>query len=232
MTIVFPIGGRGGRFKQAGYRTPKPFIKIGEDRLVDLAIRSYPPPVAGNVHLFIVRKEYQPEFDFPVETISGDTRGPLETILSSEKAVREIDSAEDILIADCDSVIDSEELRNATVLFRQQGARGGVTIRASSNPAYSYARLDEGNWVLETREKDPFSAFTTTGPYWWKRGADFIRYAREAVQNGIFSVCPVYNYLIRDGGRVKAVPTCTFFHLGTPDEFYEYASSLGLRIQT
>ena len=144
MIILFPIGGTGGRFQKANYDRPKPFIQLGDKRLIDHVLECYPISTRENRHIYVVRSEYEAEFPFGVYTISHKTPGPLATILSHREVVKSLaDSVESLLIADCDSLIEREELEEILAYFEGSDATGGVTVRKSDNPAYSYAITNE-----------------------------------------------------------------------------------------
>ncbi len=226
MQIVLPIGGLGKRFKDAGYIIPKPFLPLRTEPLIKLVLSCYPKD-AGKI--LVVRKEYMellaeaiPDVKANIIVLDEKTKGPVHTLMSSVSCVRLLDTEEDILIADCDSLINRHELSSALDTFHIVSADGGVTVRHTEDPGCSYAKMDVENWVQETREKDPFTKFSTTGPYWWRHGSDFVACALKAMQDGIYSVSPCYNYLIAQGKKVKAVETESFQHLGTP-EAYENA---------
>ena len=147
------------------------------------------------------------------------TEGPVCTVLEVKS---EIGTDSELLIADCDSVLVWPD-RWVVDWFKSCGATGGVTTRITRNPACSFAALDDRGWVLETREKDPFTMFSTTGPYWWRHGRDFVEAAEEMIAEdrrttGEFYVSPVYNYHIAAGGRVLSYPLPEFWSLGTPED--------------
>lgn len=229
MNLLIPIGGTGERFRRAGILTPKPVIKVGKKRLIELALESYP----GNSRkIAVVSKDNACEELDEILMVYGvwqillarSTHGPLETVLSvSDK----IDSFEELLIADCDSFLDSAEMAQAIIEFRESVAHGGVTTRMTSNPACSFAKVEDG-WVTETREKDPFTNISTTGPYWFRHGVEFVQAAKMAKSLDHYSISPVYNFL---EGRIRAYPVASFRHLGTPEELREYVDSCRPGIQ-
>ncbi|MBU2052555.1 hypothetical protein KKH13_05100 [Patescibacteria group bacterium] len=218
MNIVIPIGGKGQRFVEKGYKTPKPFIRIGNNRIIDRVMGCYPKGI--DYHMYIVaRREYASELPFGTFLISEETRGPVETIVASHELIEKINSSDELLIADCDSLIESGELMEALDYFRWEGASGGVTTRFCTDPACSYAEVDEHGNVLRTAEKVVISAYSTTGPYWFAHGLDFMYAAR----NGGSHVSPLYNHLISRNLLVKAYPVSSFEHLGTPEALEAYA---------
>ncbi len=227
------MAGLGERFKKGGYETPKPFIKLGGKCLSDLSIECYPKKSDFNKHYYIFRSEHKKYFSRKHKEyylMKENTKGPLETIIRQEKVLEEIATDESVLIADCDSMIKRGELLFILKFFKDNKADGGVPVRIASNKGYSYAKVS-GNTVLETREKDPFTNWSTTGPYWFKSGLDFIDAAIRTMKKGIYSLSPVYNDYIKNDKKVLCYPTETFIHLGTPKELEDYAKYHGIALQ-
>jgi len=203
LNIVFPIGGRGERFIEKRYRTPKPFIKIGGVSLIKIVSDCYPEDSLNKKH-FIVREEYVHEMLFGCYSITQETRGPLETIVSSKDLIKQIATKDELLIADCDSIIGRNELTNALNFFRNSLADGGVTTRYSKDSACSYAQIDKDGQVIRTAEKQVISNYSTTGPYWFKTGIEFMKVAHEGMKEGEFHISPLYNFMIRNKRKVVA----------------------------
>ena len=222
MIVVIPLGGLGKRFREAGYATRKPFLPLNGHCLIQRVLEQY--HTLPHVKLAVVcLDEYRKVFAYAPnlwygKTLHAPTQGPVETLLHATSI---LDTEEPVLIADGDSFLDGGELRKALALYQRDDADGGVTIRETSDPDCSYAIVTEG-WIERTAEKQVISEWSTTGPYWWKRGRDFIRCATRAMQQGIVSISPVYNEAIQDELRIRAVPVTTFRHLGTPHAYESY----------
>ena len=229
MILAMPMNGEGQRFKDAGYAIPKPFILVNGTPLYQLALASYPmvqrrilvarTPVATQLVVQVGR-------DIPV-ALDEATQGPLETLLHPT-VIPLIDNEHELLIADCDALINPDELRWCLTRWRPDGASGGVTVRHTTDPNVSYAELclrrAQERWkVLRTGERERVSEWSTTGPYWWKRGSDFVRCGHKAMAGGTTGISPVYNTLIAEEGKVFAIPVATFEHLGTPKSLEDYA---------
>lgn len=226
MRKFFPMGGTGKRFRDAGYPTPKPLLELHGKRLIQWAIEST-SLLEGSYH-------YSPTLDviqhpafrvIPVgcwHIVLASTTGPLQTLLEAEGCLRGVE--EELLICDCDSAMNPQELAKAVEVFRLSGAEGGVTVRQTTDPYCSFAEFNAEWWVSQTREKDPFTSWSTTGPYWFRSADQFWRAAQKAAHAHHVSISPVYNYL---AGRTKAVPVESFQHWGTPAE-YEAARSVSV----
>jgi dTDP-glucose pyrophosphorylase len=191
--------------------------------MIDRVLESYPIPCKDTKHIFITNSKLAYGFDYGVYVLTKETLGPLDTVFKPTEVVKTLSQSDDeLLICDCDSVIDREELLHLIAKFKTSGARGGVTVRRGDNPAWSYAVLDSDGFVLETAEKKVISEWSSTGPYWFASAKEFVRYGAFCLLDNRYSVSEVYNYFIKDGHRVKAEETKTFEHLGTPEELLAY----------
>ena len=221
MLIFFPLAGQGRRFLEAGYALPKPLLELGGKRLIEWALETvrllqghyhYSPSLALAQHPLLMG--LLPAGCWHV--VMAQTPGPLQTILEAEGCLQ---TPEELLICDGDSGMNPQELLDAINVFRSCEAMGGVTVRQTQDEGCSYAEVDREWWVSQTREKDPFSQWSSTGPYWFRSALQFLTAARKAAAAHHVSIAPVYNYL---PGKTKAVPVASFQHWGTP-EAYEMA---------
>ena len=78
---------------------------------------------------------------------------------------------------------------------------------------------------MEVAEKNPISDLATVGIYLFSEGSSFVDSAIEMILsnarvNNEFYVCPVYNFLIKNGARIGIyeVPFNSMIGLGTPDD--------------
>jgi dTDP-glucose pyrophosphorylase len=72
-------------------------------------------------------------------------------------------------------------------------------------------------------EKRPISDIATCGVYWYRKGSDFVKYAKEMIKKDIrvnneFYVAPVYNELIKDGKNIIPFFVEKMWGLGTPED--------------
>ena len=223
------MNGIGGRFQKARYPIPKPFLTARGKTLLRWALDSLPKDCE---RIFIPRWEYIPymeDYTRPQDIsipITIDTRGPLETVLHADQVVNGFLDSEDILIADCDAFFESP-LEVTTGLRAFGKSIGGTWMRHSTDPMCAYAAVHD-SYVLEVREKDPFTDTSLTGPYWWSSGNQFRKYGRKALTDGIVSIAPVYNGAIRDGNTVTCVEATTFQHLGSPAAYESFSHRTNL----
>ena len=221
MLAIFPFAGEGRRFTQRGYTLPKPFLPHAGKPLIGWALQSVSllHPAGYEFLCQDTLTDFPATLIFPEgcwHVLDHPTRSPLHTVLEAQAC---LDTHQDVLICDCDSFLDPQELAQAVSLFRETKASGGVTIRRTQDPACAYVEVDSEWRVKVAREKEVISPWSCTGPYWFRSGQEFLKAARQALASQEASIAPVYNFL---GGVTRAVPVATFQHLGTP-EAYETA---------
>lgn len=223
--LVIPLAGLGSRFAKEGFTLPKQMLPVGEMTTFDYSMKSI--KLEEFEVIFIVRKEQVKlglvEFiksrmtkDVAIIVIDRQTRGSVETVLETEGLVPP-DAQLSIFTMD----VSFSEIYSATTF--EQSVSGGVLTFKSNSPSYSYARVAKDE-VLETAEKVPISENAIVGIYYFAKAITFFNYAREMLQSedvsgGEFYIAPLFNYLIRDGLRVKWKPVETFYVFGTPDEY-------------
>jgi dTDP-glucose pyrophosphorylase len=107
--------------------------------------------------------------------------------------------------------------------MNEQNLDAGIVSFEASHPKWSYARVDENNFVVEVAEKNPISDIATVGIYYWKHGSDFVKYAEKMIDKNIrvnneFYVCPVFNEAILDNKKIKTFNISNMWGLGTPED--------------
>ena len=85
------------------------------------------------------------------------------------------------------------------------------------------ALTDENDNVIEVAEKKPISDKATVGIYYWKKGSDYIKYAKKMIKKDIrinneFYICPVYNEALKDKKKIITKDIKEMWGLGTPED--------------
>ena len=111
--------------------------------------------------------------------------------------------------------------------FESSDIDGGILTFKSIHPKWSYAKIDDTGFVQEVAEKKPISDQATVGVYYWRRGSDYVKYAEKMIEsndrvNGEFYVCPVFNYAIADGKKIKTIGVEKMWGIGTPEDLEVY----------
>lgn len=231
LNIVMPMAGLGSRFQQAGYKVPKPLIDVRGRPMYAWATDSL--PLELSTRLIFILLSSQPEFPQLREDILRRyakhspivldvptlTAGQSITVLRAKEL---IDNGEPLLIHNADTAFTINSVW-AQQAWRQK-CDGALLVFESNENRWSYSRERNDGCVAEVREKEVISQWASTGTYWFRRGADFVRQAEERMKTGRieaaeYYVGPLYNDLIANGAQVKNFQIERLFCFGTPDDY-------------
>lgn len=235
MNVVIPMAGAGSRFQKAGYDMIKPLIDVRGRPMIQRVVENL--NIMGK-HIFVCQQSHIDQFHLRkvlpwvlspfqpciVRPVSGLSEGAACTILTVADV---IDSDAPLLIANSDQYVEGSL---TAFLYKMQSSQvdGGMLVfHAENDPKWSYAKTDEDGWVTELKEKDPISNWATVGIYYWKRGSDFVRHARNMIAKNIrvnneFYVAPVFNEAIAEGAKIAIFPCERMWGLGTPDDLNHF----------
>lgn len=227
LRIVIPMAGEGKMFQRAGFSFPKPLIDIHGKPMIQWVVENI--NVQGKF-IFIVNKEHMERYSLfhllnliapgcDIVTLEKKTEGAVQSVL---EAAHLFDDENPICIANSDQVIEwnSNEFFYA---MAADGCDGGIVTFESTHPKWSFVKTGENGLVTEVAEKVPISNRATAGIYYFRKGSDFVKYARQMITSNIrtrgeFYVCPVYNELLKEKHNVRAFPVRKVWSLGTPED--------------
>ncbi|HLX70695.1 MAG TPA: glycosyltransferase family 2 protein [Verrucomicrobiae bacterium] len=230
LNIVMPMAGLGSRFRDAGFKAPKPLIEVRGRPMYAWATESL--PLGKATRLIFILLASQPEFSDlkkDIETryaanrpvvlsVPELTAGQAITVLRAKEL---IDNGDPLLIHNADTAFDAE--RDWTDKALAENLDGALLVFPSNEKRWSFSRENSAGLVEEVREKEVISPWATTGTYWFRRGADFVGCAEARFRSGKreaseFYVGPLYNDLISNGARVKNFPIQKLYCFGTPED--------------
>jgi NDP-sugar pyrophosphorylase family protein len=230
LNIVMPMAGLGSRFRDAGFQKPKPLIEVRGRPMYAWATESLPLDKASRL-IFILLAS-QPEFPDLTKDIETRYAKHKHVVLS----VPELTAGQSITVLRAKELIDNDEpllIHNADTAFDAdnewtdrafaENLDGALLVFPSNEKRWSFSRDNAAGLVEEVREKEVISPWATTGTYWFRRGADFVRTAEARFRSGKreareFYVGPLYNDLISTGARVKNFPIQKLYCFGTPED--------------
>jgi len=231
INIVIPAAGLGSRFANAGYAFPKPLIEVNGKPMIQLVVDNL---AIGGHFIFIVQEKHHDQYNLnyllgalapgcDIVKARGLTEGAACTILLAKDHINNDDP---LLIANSDQLLDWDP-RQFVYASMSDGVDGCISTFTSVHPKFSFVRTNEQGYVVEVAEKKVISNQATTGVYFWRRGADFVKYAEQMIAKGKrvnneFYTCPVYEEAIEDGFKIKTVPVNKFHCLGTPQDLDTY----------
>jgi len=245
INVVIPMAGLGSRFAKAGYTKPKPFIDVAGKTMIERVMDNL--ALEGARYILLARKEHleseretvtrllaQGNVEFL--SIDATTEGTACTVLHARGL---IDNATPLLIANCDQVVDFSCADFVSDCWAR-GLDGAILCFKDSklDPKWSFAKIDSRGLVTQVAEKVAISDFATVGLYLFRRGSDFVAgaidmIARNERVNNEFYTCPVYNHVIRNGGRIGVHEMCfeDMHGLGVPDDLIAYLDLIGAEPQ-
>jgi NDP-sugar pyrophosphorylase family protein len=229
------MNGLGHRFKKK-YKTPKPLISFLGKAIFEHSVDTI--GVDGKF-IFIIphyeNKKFNEMFQKKIEKIQNattiichhETQGATETCLLAEKL---IDNDNELLIINCDHYLNWNP-ENFLMFLKYENLDCCVTtfendeVKLNESSPYSFAQLDDNNYVIKTSEKYAISKHSLNGIHYWRKGSDFVESAKNQIENDIktnneFYLSESFNYLIRKGKKIKIfeMKKSEFFSLGTPED--------------
>jgi NDP-sugar pyrophosphorylase family protein len=224
--LLIPMAGKGQRFIDKGFETPKPLIEVGGKTILEWSFDSFNWRHCDLV--FVVRKEMVENHN--LENFIKEKFG-----LDSKIVVSETDT--DGTVSSC--LLAKEYINNDRELFITTldvfftpyfdfekfdfNSDGCILTFDADNPAYSYSQVDENGYVTRTTEKELISNNASVGLYCFKKGSEFVKYSEKMIKNNLrtrneFYIAPLYNLLIEDNLKINTYPINKMYHMGTPDE--------------
>jgi len=227
MQILIPAAGRGVRFHNSIFNSPKPLISWDGKNMIEHVVQNFENDLSK---IFIIaRKEHNINVQSS-EVIEIDyfTEGPACTAMLSKDY---LDMEDELIITNCDQIIEDWDLNRFLNYSRNFDGVLGCFI--SSSPKNSYVRIGVDNLVSEVREKQVISNLATNGLHYWRKARYFFESTRQMIEskdstNGEYYVAPSYNYLIQDDFKVGIFMFNQHFPIGTPDDldyYLKYKSS-------
>ena len=242
MTVVIPMAGSGARFVAAGYKDPKPLIKVGGKTLISQVVAMFNPAdqfvfICNDTHLAETPlREHLLELvpDSVVVSMPPHKKGPVYTVKAAFEHIR---GDAEVIVSYCDGVlkydqaffeyyIHSRDLDGC--LFTHTGFQPHAL---SPTTKMAFVRNNSAGMVLEVKEKASFTGtpqheHASSGVYYFKSGTILKTFfdralAENVTYNGEYYVTLVYNLLVKEGLRVGFFDTDVAI-LGTPEEVRNY----------
>jgi len=241
INIVIPMAGAGSRFVNAGYNKPKPFIDVLGQTMISRVLDNI--NIKNARYILVARKEHmetEPEIiknilnSYNAEFITIDklTEGAACTVLHAHKL---INSDDPLFIANSDQIVDIS-LQDYVNDALDRNLDGSILTFKDNHPKWSYAKVNDQNFVTEVREKEVISEFATVGIYFFSKGSTFVNSSLDMIVrndrvNNEFYVCPVYNYSIKSGAKIGVynIDSAQMHGTGTPEDLNAYIDVLKSR---
>ena len=229
LNVLIPMAGEGTRFKAQGYTFPKPLIDVRGKPMIQVVVDN----LNIDAHfIFIVKKEHYEKYNLnyllpliapncEIIQVDGATEGAACTTLLAKNF---INNDKPLLMANSDQFIQWNSGETLYALSNEN-IDGAILTFESTHPKWSYAKIGSDGFVSQVAEKKPISTNATVGIYYWKKGADYVKYAEQMIAknnrvNNEFYVCPVFNEAIKDlkKFRIFEIEKDGMWGIGTPED--------------
>ena len=229
MKILIPMAGEGSRFVKEGYTFPKPLIDVGGRPMIQTVVENLDFDCE---YVFLIRREHLEKYDGLLHTLERITNGKFNHVVvdsltegaacTALLAEKYINNDEDLLIANSDQFI-QYQAENFKSLKNLTNVDSIVFTFNAVHPKWSFVRTNSRGFVNLVAEKKPISNIATCGIYWYRKGSDFVKYAKQMIEKNIrvnneFYIAPVYNELLEDGKTLIPFYVHKMWGIGTPED--------------
>lgn len=224
-----PMAGRGIRFVNAGYQTPKQLIEVRGKKVIEWAISSL-PQLAN--FIFVVHAQQNELFNIS-ETLKKivpnctiietpvTTDGPVCTALLAHKYM----DHNELIIADSDfyTIWNYNRFRKYCTDKRLDSCS---LSEISINPKNSYVLL-ENDLIVRAKEKEVISNISPHGIHWFRKG-DYFRKAADSLisknirYNNEFYCTPCLQELAEMNYRCGIYYSDAHYPLGIPEDIRKF----------
>ena len=241
MQIIIPMSGVGQRFLDAGYKTPKPLIKVDGKTIIEHVCNLFPKE---SNYIFICNKFHLKNTNMKKEllrlkpnsqivAINPHKFGPVYAI---SKVFNLINDDDETIVSYCDYGTKWNYFEFLKTV-RNKKADGAIPSYTGFHPHMlgnnNYAFIKEKNkWLIKIKEKESFTKnkmneFASNGTYYFKKGIYIKKYFQELLKKKIkveneFYVSLVYNLLVKDKLKVLVYKIENMLQWGTPFDLNEY----------
>ena len=239
---LIPLAGRGSRFANVGYKSPKPLIEVSGKPMIIQAANSLPNCeknvfVTLNEHLVNYPLEKTLKDEFPKsEIISIDdvTEGQA---ITCKIGLNNINNKYSLLIAATDNgmiynhnkfddLINSDNVDAIIFTFRKH-------VSSKNNPQmYGWVKVDDNKNALGVSvkvpiSKNPFNDHAIVGTFWF-RNIEYFNFALDKLLdknsrvNNEYYVDSLMGELINSGFNVKIFEVEDYICWGTPNDYQTF----------
>ena len=227
------MAGEGSRFVKEGYTFPKPLIEVNGKPMIQVVVENLD---FNCEYIFLVRQSHIEKYSGFINTLSRITNGNFKYVVVDKLtegaactallAEEFINNEEDLLIANSDQFIEYER-ENFNMIKNITSVDSIVFSFNAVHPKWSFVKTNSRGFVTEVAEKKPISNIATCGIYWYRRGSDFVKYAKEMIEKNVrvnneFYIAPVYNELIKDEKLLIPFYVSKMWGLGTPEDLKDF----------
>lgn len=238
------MSGLGKRFLNAGYKDPKPLIKVHKKPIIEHVVNLFPDETD---FIFICRNEHLEQTEMrktlqkimPTGKIIGIKGHKLGPVYAVAQAFDFIEDDEPVITSYCD-YFQLWNYQDFKQKVEEINCDGAIPCYTGFHPhllheknLYASCRVDENKYLLEIKEKfsfekDKSKAYHSGGMYYFRKGKFIKKYFQELMDkklslNGEYYISLIYNLLQADGLKTLIYSDISHFcQWGTPQDLGEY----------
>jgi NDP-sugar pyrophosphorylase family protein len=242
MHIIIPMSGIGKRFMDAGYKVPKPLIKVDDKTIIEHVCNLFPDE---NKFTFICNSRHLADTNIkkvlqsikPNSNIIGIPAHKKGPVYAVSLVTEVIEDDEEVIVSYCDFGT-YWDYKNFLKHTRDRDADGAIVAykgfhpHMSGNTNYAFMQ-DKKQWMLKIKEKEAFTnnrmqEYASNGIYYFKKGSYIKKFFQKLIVNNInlkgeYYVSLVYNLLVSNGFKVSIYEIQHMLQWGTPQDLEEYS---------
>lgn len=243
MQLIVPMSGIGQRFKEAGYKKPKPLIKVEEKTIINHVYEMFPQ--VSSI-FFICNKNHLMDRSFNMEAqiksfspeaqiiaVDPHKKGPIHAVLKGLKYF-DLDAPTIVNYCDFNCIWDYEKFK---FHLKRTNCDGCVVTYTGFHPHmlgntnYAYLKL-KNDQIIDIQEKKPFTSFpmnecASSGTYYFKTASLMKKYFERTVKEnlnvgGEYYVSMSFKPMIKDNLILNNFNIDHFMQWGTPEDLKEF----------
>lgn len=236
MNFLIPCAGLGKRFNST---SPKLLIDVLGRPMIQKVLENLNQE-KNDKFVCCLLSEHESKFDISkriTDIFNGNIQfvfidalkdGPAKTCYEAKHL---FDSNEDLVITNCDQVIEDFSASRFKEFTRKNRYDGILGTFFSNSPKNSYVKLNDEGLVTEVKEKLVISNYATNGFHYWKKAKFFFESCDEMFSKNDrvlneFYVAPSYNYLINNGKKIGHYYFNEHYPIGIPEDLNKYIQKL------
>lgn len=243
MQLIIPMSGVGQRFRDSGYKVPKPFINISGKPILQHVVDMFP---GIEEVLFIVNKEHFEDKELNIQSkltkicpnakiaiIDAHKLGPAWAILQASEYIS-LNSP--VVVNYCDFACswDFSAFRRGL----ESGIDGLIATYSGFHPHmlrntnYAFLKLNELGNLIEIQEKLSFTSSpmlepASSGTYGFRSGQILLDAVSKQISSGDsynneYYSSLTYKNMITSGQVIRSFEIEKFFQWGTPEDFEDF----------
>lgn len=245
MKVLIPMNGMGNRYIAAGYKDPKPLIKVSGKPMIEHVCDLFPGEtdftfLCNTQHLETTKMQEVLESIRPgckIIAVPYRQKGPVPVVLEAEAKEPFIDDGEPYVLSYCDFG-GQWDYAGFKKKMLEEHYDGAIPSYTGFHPhlvhpgVYGGCQVDGNRDLIEIKEKhswteDKTLSWHSAGIYYFGSGALMREYCQRCTEevegiNGEHYMSMPYYLMAKERKKVHVYPMEKFFQWGTPQDLEEY----------